>query len=51
MNTDLVWAIEWLNTLCDRLTGDHMVDEFKDELAQRRRESVALDEAAKEASK
>jgi hypothetical protein len=49
MNTDLIWAIEWLNTLSDRLTGDHMVAEFMAELEQRRTQSDALNAAAKEA--
>jgi hypothetical protein len=46
---DLVWAIEWLDTLSDRLTGDHMVAEFMAELEHRRTQSDALNAAAKEA--
>jgi hypothetical protein len=49
MNADLVWAVEWLNTLTGRMTGDHMVAEFMAELEQRRRQSDALNGAAKEA--
>jgi hypothetical protein len=49
MNTDLIWAIEWLDTLSDRLTGDHMVAEFMAELERRRMQSDALNLAAKEA--
>jgi hypothetical protein len=49
MNADLVWAVEWLNTLTDRLTGDHMVAEFMAELEQRRTQSDTLNSAAKEA--
>jgi hypothetical protein len=46
---DLVWAVEWLNTLTDRMTGDHMVAEFMAELEHRRTQSDALNAAAKEA--
>jgi hypothetical protein len=46
---DLVWAIEWLDTLSDRLTGDHMVAEFMAELEHRRTQSDTLNSAAKEA--
>ena len=46
---DLVWAIEWLDTLSDRLTGDHMVAEFMAELEHRRTTSDTLNSAAKEA--
>jgi hypothetical protein len=46
---DLVWAVEWLNTLTDRMTGDHMVAEFMAELEHRRAQSDALNAAAKEA--
>jgi hypothetical protein len=46
---DLVWALQWLDTLTDRMTGDHMVAEFMAELEQRRRQSDALNGAAKEA--
>jgi hypothetical protein len=49
MNADLVWAVEWLDTLTDRLTGDHMVAEFMAELEQRRTQSDALNAASKEA--
>jgi hypothetical protein len=49
MNADLVWAVEWLNTLTDRMTGDHMVAEFMAELEHRRTQSDALNLAAKEA--
>jgi hypothetical protein len=49
MNADLVWAVEWLDTLTDRLTGDHMVAEFMAELEHRRTQSDALNSAAKEA--
>jgi hypothetical protein len=46
---DLVWALEWLDTLSDRLTGDHMVAEFMAELEHRRTQSDTLNSAAKEA--
>jgi hypothetical protein len=46
---DLVWALRWLDTLCDRMTGDHMVAEFLAELEHRRTESDTLNAAAKEA--
>jgi hypothetical protein len=46
---DLVWAVEWLNTLTDRMTGDHMVAEFMAELEHRRTTSDTLNSAAKEA--
>lgn len=56
---DLVWAMEWLNSLCDDLntghhdrTGEeqhHRTREFLDELAQRRTQSSPLDLAAQEA--
>jgi hypothetical protein len=49
MNADLVWAVEWLDTLTDRLTGDHMVAEFMAELEHRRTQSDALHAASKEA--
>jgi hypothetical protein len=45
---DLVWALEWINTLTDRLTGDHMVDEFLKDLAARRLDSEQLDACASE---
>jgi hypothetical protein len=46
---DLVWALEWINTLTDRMTGDHMVAEFMAELEHRRTQSDTLNAAAKEA--
>jgi hypothetical protein len=46
---DLVWALEWLDTLSDRLTGDHMVAEFMAELEHCRTQSDTLNSAAKEA--
>jgi hypothetical protein len=46
---DLVWALQWLDTLTDRLTGDHMVAEFMAELEHRRTTSDTLHAAAKEA--
>jgi hypothetical protein len=49
MNADLVWTIEWLNTLVDRMPHDSSVREFLEELKQRRGQSAALDAAVKEA--
>jgi hypothetical protein len=49
MNADLVWAVEWLHTLADRMPRDSSVGEFLEELKQRRTESGALDAAVKEA--
>jgi hypothetical protein len=46
---DLVWALEWINTLTDRMTGDHMVAEFMAQLEHRRTTSDTLNAAAKEA--
>ena len=43
---ELVWAMQWLDTLSDRLTGDHMVAEFMAELNQRRTTSNLLNIAA-----
>jgi hypothetical protein len=52
--TDTVWALQWLNSLCDDLnTGrdsEHpRCREFLDELAQRRIGNHTLDICAKEA--
>ena len=52
--TDTVWALQWLNSLCDDLnTGrdsEHpRCREFLDELAQRRIGNHTLDSCAKEA--
>jgi hypothetical protein len=43
---DLVWAMEWLDTLTDRLGEDHMVREFLDDLQERRKESDLINMAA-----
>ena len=43
---DLVWAMEWLDTLTDRLGEDHMVREFLDDLKERRKESYLINMAA-----
>ena len=45
---DLVWALEWLNTLTDMLPA-YQISEFYDELQHRRTQSDALNAAAKEA--
>jgi hypothetical protein len=50
MNADLVWTIEWLNTLVDRMPHDSSVREFLEELKQRRAESAELDAVAREVS-
>lgn len=47
--SDLVWALQWIDTLADRLTGDGMVDEFLSDLQQRRTQSTTLHAAAQEA--
>jgi hypothetical protein len=46
---DLVWALQWLDTLTGPMTGDHMVAEFMAELEHRRTQSDTLNSAAKEA--
>lgn len=45
---DLVWAMEWLDTLSDCLDHHHMVGEFKECLAKRRLESPQVEMAATE---
>ena len=52
--TDMVWALEWLNSLCDDLNTGRDAQhprtrEFLDELAKRRKGNHTLDSAAKEA--
>ncbi len=54
MSSDLVWAMEWLNSLCDDLNTGRESEhprsrEFLDELAQRRISNHGLHAAAKEA--
>jgi hypothetical protein len=46
---DLVWAMQWLDTLTDCLAEHHMVAEFMADLEQRRTTSDTLNSAAKEA--
>ncbi len=58
---DLVWAMQWLDSLVDDLntehhdhTGEeehHRVREFLDDLAQRRTQSTPLDYAYEEATR
>lgn len=55
---DLVWAMEWLDSLTNDLNGERWqrngdsehprTREFLDELAERRKNSETLDAAAKE---
>ena len=52
--TDMVWALEWLNSLCDDLNTGRDAQhprtrEFLDELAKRRKGNHTLDSCAKEA--
>lgn len=57
---DLVWAMEWLDSLVDDLTterfertgelGHPRAKEFLDDLAERRKHSEGLHSAAKEAN-
>jgi hypothetical protein len=54
MSSDLVWAMEWLNSLCDDLNTGRESEhprsrEFLDELATRRISNHGLHAAAKEA--
>jgi len=46
---DLVWALEWIDTLTDRLGNDGLVMEFMTELECRCKSRRSLDIAAKEA--
>ena len=58
---DLVWALQWLDSLVNDLNGEHhertgdeehhRVREFLDDLAQRRTESTPLDRAYWEAQR
>jgi hypothetical protein len=58
--TDMVWALEWLNSLCDDLNGERWqrngdkehprTREFLDELAKRRKGNDTLNSCAKEAN-
>jgi hypothetical protein len=46
---DLVWALEWIDTLTDAMLGNYLVAEFMAELEHRRTTSDTLNAAAKEA--
>lgn len=48
MNQDLVWAMEWLDTLTDAMHSQGMAQEFLADLAKRRLESRELDNVARE---
>lgn len=48
MNDDVLWAMEWLDTLSDCCGEHHMVREFLADLEQRRTQSDAVDRAARE---
>jgi hypothetical protein len=48
MNADLLWAMEWLDTLSDCCGEHHMVGEFLADLEVQRKKSEALDRVAKE---
>ena len=50
LTLDLLWAVEWLNTLKDRLKDDHMVQEFMDELNERVKQSESLRLVSQEAN-
>lgn len=50
MNSDLTWAMQWLDTLTDCLAEHHMVAEFLADLEHRRTQSDTLNAAAKEAA-
>jgi len=49
LTLDLVWALEWIDTLTDRLGKDGLVTEFMADLKGRCKSSRSLELAAKEA--
>lgn len=50
LTLDLVWALEWLNTLKDKRTNEDIVDEFMQELKERCEDSNTLKISAREAN-
>jgi hypothetical protein len=48
MTLDLVWALQWIDTLTDQLGTDGMVMEFMTDLEARCKTSRSLELAAKE---
>jgi hypothetical protein len=49
LKLDLLWTLEWLNTLKDKRTNEHIVDEFMTELKERCESSNTLKLSAQEA--
>jgi len=50
LTLDLLWALQWLDTLSDRLKDDHMVAEFMSDLKARSEQSICLQRTAEEAN-
>ena len=50
LTLDLVWAMQWIDTLTDRLGEDGMVGEFMQDLEERIGQSKSLELAAREAN-
>jgi len=50
LTLDLLWSLQWLDTLKDRLKNDHMVEEFIDDLKARSKQSDCLQRIAQEAN-
>ena len=50
MNSDLVWCVEWLSTLVDRMPDDSSVREFLSDLSERRATNSDLNRIAQEAN-
>jgi hypothetical protein len=50
LTLDLIWTLQWLNTLKDKRTDEGIVDEFMTELKQRCENSHTLKLSAQEAN-